>query len=38
MPAIDIYAIVNSGDKEFPELLLLRHVAVELHPRGVSRP
>ena len=38
MPAIDIYAIVNSSGKNFPELLLLRHVTVELHPRGVSRP
>ena len=38
MPAIDIYAIVNSGDDEFPELLLHRRVAVEVHPRGVSRP
>jgi len=35
---INIYAIVNSGGTEFPELLLLRHIAVELHPRGVSRP
>jgi len=33
-----IYAIVNSGGTESPELLLLRHAAVELHPRGVSRP
>ena len=38
MPAIDIYAITNSSGKDFPELLLLRHVTVELHPRGVSRP
>jgi len=38
MSAIDIYAITNSSDEEFPELLLLRHIAVELHPRGISRP
>ena len=38
MSAIDIYAIINSSDEEFPDLLLLRHVAVELHPRGISRP
>ena len=38
MPAIDIYAITNSSDEEFPDLLPLRHVIVELHPRGVSRP
>ena len=36
--AIDIYAITNSSDEEFPELLLLRRIAVELHPRGISRP
>jgi len=38
MSAIDIYAITNSSDEEFPDLLPLRHVIVELHPRGVSRP
>ena len=38
MSAIDIYAIINSSDEEFPDLLPLRHVTVELHPRGVSRP
>jgi len=38
MSAIDIYAIVDSGGTKFSELLLLRHIAVELHPRGVSRP
>jgi len=38
MSAIDIYAIAHSGSMEFPELLLLRHVAVEFHPRGISRP
>jgi len=38
MSAIDIYAITNSSDEEFPELLLLRHVDIELHPRGISRP
>jgi len=36
--AIDIYAITNSSDEEFPELLLLRRVAVKLHPRSISRP
>jgi len=38
MSAIDIYAITNSSDEEFPELLLLCRVAVKLHPRGISRP
>jgi len=38
MSAIDIYAITNSSAEEFPELLLLRRVAVELHPHGISRP
>jgi len=38
MSAIDIYAITNSSDEEFPELLLLRRVVVKLHPRGISRP
>jgi len=38
MSAIDIYAITNSSDEEFPELLLLCRVAVKLHPRAVSRP
>ena len=37
-PAIEIYAIVNSSDAFFPELLLLRRVAAQVHPRGVSRP
>jgi len=37
-PAIEIYAIVNSSDEFFPELLLLRRVASQVHPRGVSRP
>jgi len=38
MCAINIYAITNSSDEKFPELLLSYRVAVELHPRGISRP
>ena len=38
MSAINIYAITNSSDEEFPELLLLHRVAVNLHPRGLFRP
>jgi len=35
MSAIDIYAIPHSDSTE---LLLLHHITVELHPRGISRP
>jgi len=36
--ATEIYVIINLSGEELPELLLLRRVAVELHPRGISRP
>jgi len=33
--AIEINATINSSDEEFPRLLLLRPVTVELHLRGI---
>jgi len=34
---VEIYATTSSSDDEFPRLLFLRPVAVELHLRGISR-